>query len=294
MNKTEASDSLPFLPLSKTRRQQIAALGTTRRRRKERLFCAEGHKSVEDLLDRCAGRFPPVWLVATRQYLVRMGECIGRRWNLSAECVSVASETDMRQMSSLSTPSEVMAVFRMPERSADATVAAVSPLPEGLYLLLDGVQDPGNIGTIIRTAHWFGINRIFASRDTVDLYNPKTVQSTMGSLGAVAVDYVDLSELVDANRHIPLVGLQLDGADICKASLPPSAMICMGSEGNGLSEAVRGKLDMSLTIPPYDAASHPESLNVAVATAITLAAFRGSVNRGNAGIAPSSSGEIYS
>ena len=274
MNSDNHASPLPtssaWAPLSKTRARLIASLSQTKRRRKEGLFTAEGHKSVADLL-RPGSAYSLYCLVATPDYLERHAASLPAALS-PAQC-ALATEAQMREISALATPSDVMAVMHMPE-DPNQCDALAEPLSPALYLLLDGVQDPGNLGTIIRTCHWFGIDRIFASRDTVDIYNPKTVQSTMGSLGAVRVEYVDLPALADRNQHLPLVGLQLEGNNLFTTPLPQSAMICMGSEGNGLSPEMQHRLTLSLTIPPASAADHPESLNVAIATAITVAQFK--------------------
>lgn len=246
----------------------------------------EGWKSVKDLFDNYNSKI----LI---EYLVSLPECVeevnrhltDKRSIYSNSCrisdndacglpeIYVVSSKEMREISSLTAAPEVIAVCKLPIRKSEEEILS-SPLSQGIYLLLDGVQDPGNLGTIIRTAHWFGVNHIFASNDTVDLYNPKTVQSTMGSLGSVSVDYVDLSRLIDNNPSMEAAGLLLEGKNIFHTELPSSAFIIMGNEGNGISESLRKKLTIGLTIPPHDPRNHSESLNVAIATAITLAAFR--------------------
>ncbi len=260
-----------FKALSKNRSQLVASLGSVKRRRKEGLFVVEGHKNVTDLLAG-GGIFEVVWLIATPAYILSHLDDISGCWHLDDSKVYYVAPARLRELSALSAPSDVMAVLRLP--SSTGNLLSGSPLPMDLYLMLDGVQDPGNLGTIVRTCHWFGIRRIFASRDTVDIFNPKAIQSTMGSLGAVEVTYLDLPSLAAANPEIPVVGLQLEGDNIFHAPLPDSAFICMGSEGNGLSESMRRMLKHSYTIPPFDHANHPESLNVAIATAITLAQLR--------------------
>ena len=151
---------------------------------------------------------------------------------------------------------------------------ALPPALEGRrYLILDGVQDPGNLGTIIRTCHWFGITTIFASLDTVDIYNPKTVQATMGSLGKVRVLYRDLEEIIASNPGVPVYGTLLEGESLYRVHPDRRGFIVMGNEGNGISENIRKLVDNPVTIPPYGH-DHGESLNVAVATAITVAWFR--------------------
>lgn len=251
--------------ISKGKISLAASLSQRKIRKKENKFIVEGRKSVNDTLDHY-----------NLEYIAAMPEWIEENIDLCerfAGRIYVADAADMRKISSLTTPPEVVAIYNLPE-STSAEELMASPLEEGLYLMLDSIQDPGNLGTIIRTAHWFGIKRIFASPMTADVYNPKTVQSSMGSISAVRVDYIDLHFIISKNRNLPVIGLQLEGADIYTTPLPESGFIVMGNEGNGLSPSMINDLDIKLTIPPYYPANHPESLNVAVATAITLSQFR--------------------
>ena len=145
-----------------------------------------------------------------------------------------------------------------------------------LYLALDGIQDPGNLGTIIRIADWFGIETVVCSPDTADAYAPKVVQATMGSLARVKIVYQDLAELIDAlPTDFPVYGTLLDGRDIYAETLTPHGLIVMGNEGNGISPEIARKITRRLLIPNYPA-DRPtaDSLNVAIATAITCAEFR--------------------
>ena len=256
-----------YPPVSRAKAQVIATLSQKKMRRKHCLFVVEGHKSVVDTL----GKFNLFMLVATPEWLESEGHNLISELRIERSMVFSATQREIDSMSSLSTPSEVMAVYRLPESPDGSDMMRLDP---GLYLLLDGIQDPGNLGTIIRTAHWFGINRIYASRATADIFNPKTIQSTMGSLAEVEVVYTDLPALVDANPDFSLVGLLLEGEDIFSTPLPQSAFIAMGNEGNGLTPEMRERVNKPLTIPPANAANHPDSLNVAIATAITLAQFK--------------------
>ena len=145
-----------------------------------------------------------------------------------------------------------------------------------LSLALDGIQDPGNLGTIIRMADWFGIDHIICSEDTVDAWNPKVIQATMGSIARVRIIYQDLNELIDSlPPDFPVYGTLLDGNDLYAEKLTPHGLIVMGNEGNGISEEIRKKINRRLLIPhfPEDRAT-ADSLNVAIATAITCAEFR--------------------
>ncbi len=240
----------------------------------------EGRKSVMDLLQMNSERITemnyssllPEYIVAIQEEVEAL-KMVLKDISHGSIPVYEASLSDMKEISSMSAPPGIIAVCRLPESQPESEILS-SPLPQDLYLMLDGIQDPGNLGTIVRTAHWFGIRRIFASKDTVDLYNPKVVQSTMGSLAKVRVDYVDLEKLAEANSELPLIGLLLEGKNIYETPLPSDGFIVMGNEGNGISETLRNRISLPLTIPPYNPHDHSESLNVAIATAITLSEFR--------------------
>lgn len=177
-----------------------------------------------------------------------------------------ASESEIRKISTLENLPEIIAIYRIPEINIDLKVER-----SNFYLALDDIQDPGNLGTILRTAHWFGVKTIFCSRGTVDLYNPKVVQSTMGSISKVSVCYCDLEALFSENQGIPVYGLVLDGKNIFEQKNFKPGFILMGSEGHGPKESSLKYVTESLTIPPSDPLDYPDSLNVGVATAITLA-----------------------
>lgn len=239
--------------LSRTKKALYGNLRTSKMRRRHGLFTVEGLKAVEDT----AGFYEPMALICV--------EGTGIADNLRSKFREVYEITasDMKSMSSFTTPSEVMGVFRIPE-PRDFEIDH-----DKLYVLLDGVRDPGNLGTIIRTCHWFGVYTVLASHDCVDCYNPKVVQASMGSLGAVNVIYTDLQQLIRSNQDMPLYGTLLEGEDIFKADLSPRGFIVMGNEGSGLSDEIRSMVKMPLTIPPATD-NHGESLNVAIATAIVL------------------------
>ena len=185
----------------------------------------------------------------------------------------------MARISNLSTPSPVLAEIKKPECSAEDIISALKPESKGLYLALDGVKDPGNLGTIIRIADWFGVEAIFASPGTVEVFNPKVVQATMGAIFRKKVIYTDLAELCTRFKSLglPVYGTLLDGKNIYEA-LPADrkhGLVVMGSESFGISEQLRPHIDSKLFIPPYPAdAVTSESLNVAIATAIICAEFR--------------------
>ncbi len=280
-----------ILPLSINKRNILGRLSSKKMRQKYDCFLVEGNKSVKDLVDYCGNKFEILYFVVVRDNLedalkiaevytdsVRQRIFVSETKQSNAEEITsppiyCASHDDMKRISSLMSTPGMIAVCKLPEMS-DEEIIYSTQLPPDIYLMLDGIQDPGNLGTIIRTAHWFGIKNIYASKDTVDLYNPKVVQASMGSLGSVEVKYVDLHRLAEANPKIPLIGLLLDGKNLFDSPISDTGFILMGNEGNGISESLRQKIEIALTIPPHNAEDHSESLNVAIATAIVLAHFR--------------------
>lgn len=251
------------MDLSKAKTSLYSSLRLRKQRLRNGLFIVEGEKSVADSL-------PSFELEAV---IVKKGfePSILSIRDIPSEKLFITDSHGMDRLSSLSTSSPVVAVFRLPDSEAQPSLAS---LPDDLYLMLDGIQDPGNLGTIIRTAHWFGIKRIFASSDTVDIFNPKTIQATMGSLAKVEVTYCELADVIRANPSFPVYGLLLEGKNIYDAPLSQRGFIIMGNEGKGISPALRESVTSPLLIPPYDPSSHSESLNVAIATGITLSEFR--------------------
>ncbi len=184
-----------------------------------------------------------------------------------------ATPTEIEQMSSMRTPQGSIAVFKKRQSNLPPHRRGQEG---GLILALDGIQDPGNLGTIIRTADWFGVHTIVCSLDTVDCYNPKVVQATMGALARVHLYYTDLKQWLKAlPQDTPIYGTLLEGENIYAKPLEKSGVIIMGNEGNGISEPIRECINHAIRIPSYPAdAPTSESLNVAIATAITLAEFR--------------------
>ena len=235
--------------LSKSQVKWVRSLQQKKYRDEHGVFVAEGKKCVEEL----RSAFELV-LLATPEN---------------------TTDTEIEQMSSLRTPQGIIGVFRKPTGNYQLSTGN-SPL----LLALDGVQDPGNLGTIIRTCDWFGIHDIICSHDTADCYNSKVVQATMGALARVRVHYVDLPKvLVDSKAQgIPLYGTLLEGKNMYHANAIPNkqhGIIIMGNEGNGISQAVREIITHPLLIPSYPTeADTSESLNVGIATAIVLAEFR--------------------
>lgn len=247
--------------ISKSLLKLIASLEQKKYRKESGLFVAEGGKTVQDLLDE---GIEATNIIATEQWL----NCHKLRTGYP---VSVASEEEMKKASFLQTPQGILAVFKQQHHTMDVTV------PEHrLCLALDNVQDPGNMGTIIRIADWFGIEEIFCSNGTVDIYNPKTVQATMGAIGRVKIHYTDLAALIESLKgKAPVYGTFLDGEEIYSHELENRGLIVMGNEGNGISKECERLITEKLLIPNYPAErSTSESLNVSVATAIICSEFR--------------------
>ena len=244
--------------ISKNQIKFVRQLEQKKYRQKEGLFVAEGPKVVGDLLRH---GWQPKALYATSAWEGVSGMTGSGMVQVSAE--------ELQRLSFLQHPQQVLAVFPMPENRE------MPPLKQGrLYLALDGVQDPGNLGTIIRIADWFGINAIYCSTDTADVWNPKVVQATMGSIARVSLYYTDLPQMLKS-VEVPVYGTLLDGEDIYSQSLSSDGVIVMGNEGNGLSAAVRELVDRKLLIPSFNSSPDmAESLNVAIATAITCSEFR--------------------
>ena len=243
--------------LSKNQIKLIKSLETKKNRKREGLFVAEGPKVVGDLLR--AGFLP--------HSIFCIDECsIPNTHHLTPILVT---DDELRRISFLQHPQEVLAIFHIPIQPS-----AIRPQPSALSLALDGVQDPGNVGTIIRIADWFGIGHIYCSPDTADVYNPKVVQATMGSLAHVTITYCDLVPFL-READVPIYGTLLDGADIYQQTLTDKGIIVMGNEGNGISPEVRQLVTDKLLIPNFNKNHETaESLNVAIATAITLSEFR--------------------
>ena len=176
-------------------------------------------------------------------------------------------EAAMARISALSSPSPVLALVRKPESRMEAP-------RDGLYLALDGIRDPGNLGTILRIADWFGIDAVYASEDTVELYNPKVVQATMGAVFRVKFYVCDIPSLCSSYPG-PVYGTFLDGENMYGKELSSKGIIVIGNEANGISAATAACVSERLYIPPFPADDPgSESLNAAVATAITVAEFR--------------------
>ena len=248
--------------ISKNKIKHIRALALKKNRKAEGVFVAEGPKTVGDILVRQRA----LTIVATDEWVQQHHDEAQRTDELI-----VVTEEELTKTSLQQNPQQVLAVFKQTEEELTA-----DSISKKLVLALDGVQDPGNLGTIIRIADWFGIDTIVCSPDTADLYNPKVVQATMGSIARVRVVYTSLPRLVDRlPKDHPVFGTLLDGENIYTKDLPQHGIIVMGNEGNGISAEMRSRISQKLLIPTFaTTADKADSLNVAVATAIVCSEFR--------------------
>lgn len=257
---------------SKRVQKIIRSLQQKKQRELQAAFLAEGPKVVGDLL---AEGYRARMLVATEGFIEANADNLLKASSVTQQHpeIVVVSEDELASLSLLKHPQQVMAVFDMPQ--ADATTEKQYD-GSTLALALDGVQDPGNLGTIIRIADWFGIGQLFCSPDTADCYNPKVVQATMGSLARVHISYCQLDHLIEnLPPDVPIYGTLLDGNNIYEADLQKGGLLVMGNEGNGISPELRQRVTHRLLIPPYPGYRQTaESLNVATATAICCAEFR--------------------
>lgn len=247
--------------LSKTKVKQIHSLELKKYRNELNAFVAEGNKLVSDMMY----AFDCELILAKPSWMATQG-------HIPATELLVADEDDIRKVSFLKNPQDVLAVFKQPAWS----LSEADP-SSALILVLDGIQDPGNLGTIIRLADWFGIGHIVCSMDTADVFNPKTVQATMGALAHVKVHYTNLESYLktQTEQGIPIFGTFLDGENMYTKDLSATGIIVMGNEGNGIRPGIEALINEKIYIPNYPAGCETsESLNVAIATAVICAEFR--------------------
>lgn len=243
--------------ISKNQIKFIRSLELKKNRKRESLFVAEGPKVIEELLKLKT----PHTIIATKEWIDN---------NPKISNVIEVSERELESASLLKTPQQVLALFAIETTEQDLNIDN-----NKLYLALDGIQDPGNLGTIIRIADWFGIDTIYCSNETVDVYNPKVIQATMGSIARVKVIYTDLYNMIsNLSDEMPVYGTFLDGSDIYKKELTPNGIIVMGNEGKGITKELKSLITNKLLIPSFSIGDTAESLNVAIATAITCSEFK--------------------
>ena len=238
------------MSLSKNHLKLITSLSQKKYRHKYKLFVVEGMKVVQEFLN---SSYELEILFSTESSFSYLDSFIE------------GSEQELKKISSLKTPNKVVALFKIPvEKNSNSS---------GLIVALDAINDPGNLGTIIRLCDWFGIDQLLCSKETVDCYNTKVVQSSMGSLTRVAISYIDLKEYL-TSVSIPVFIADMDGDNIYEMKPPTSAVLVMGNEANGISNSIKQIVSTKITIPRYGNSQLTESLNVATATAILLSEFR--------------------
>ena len=239
--------------LSKNQVKLIQKLHHKKYRNELNLFIVEGKKSINEFLQ--AG-YTPQLLIATEAFTASVPQHL----------ITPVSKDELRKVSALQNPDEGLAVFEQPKHKGI--------LQEGVIVALDNVQDPGNLGTIIRLCDWFGVETLLCNTQTVDCYNPKVVQASMGSLTRVAVHYVDLAGFL-ATCSLPVYVMDLEGESLYTTEFPENCILILGNEANGISPEVRALANKAITIPRFSKHQQTESLNVAMAGAIVLSKVRG-------------------
>lgn len=238
--------------VSKNQIKIITGLQQKKYRNQHKMFFAEGVKVVQELLE---SNFE-------LQQLYTVDDVFK---GLTADKVTYITEAELKKISALSTPNTCLALFTIPQ--------VKEIVGTGLIMALDDVRDPGNLGTIIRLCDWFGITQLVCSVQCADVYNPKVVQATMGSLSRVNVAYTDLQHYLKTT-NLPIIGTFMDGSNIYQETLPQQGIIVMGNEANGISAAIEQIVTHKIAIPRYGDIQKTESLNVATAAAIILSEFR--------------------
>ncbi len=256
--------------LTKNTIKHIRSLSQKKFRDASRTFIAEGPKVVGDLLP----LFPCRQLFVTPDCHRQFKE-EGAVAQAHISETQLISQEELERLSLLKSPRGALAVFDMRDESEEAATLAQLP-SQTLCLALDGIQDPGNLGTIVRIADWFGIEHIFCSSDTADAYAPKVVQATMGAIGRVHLHYCDLPQFIASlSEGTPVYGTFLNGTDLYRNELSTHGLVVMGNEGKGISDVVAQLVNKRLLIPSFPPGRNTsESLNVAVATAIICGEFR--------------------
>ena len=239
--------------LSKNQVKLIQKLHHKKYRNELNLFIVEGKKSINEFLQ--AG-YTPQLLIATEAFTTSVPQHL----------ITPVSKDELRKVSALQNPDEGLAVFEQPKHKGI--------LQEGVIVALDNVQDPGNLGTIIRLCDWFGVETLLCNTQTVDCYNPKVVQASMGSLTRVAVHYLDLAAFLTTTA-LPVYTMDLEGENLYTATFPKDCILILGNEANGISSEVRALSNEVITIPRFSKHQRTESLNVAMAGAIILSEVMG-------------------
>ena len=237
--------------LSKNQLKLITSLQQKKYRNIHNLFIAEGTKVVNELLN--------------SNFELEQLFCVNISAYENNEKVNQISEEELKKVSSLKTPNNVLGLFKIPSEK--------EIIADGFILALDEINDPGNLGTIIRLCDWFGVDQLICSTNTVDCYNSKVVQASMGSLTRVSIVYTNLSTYLQ-NTSLPKYASLMEGENVYKSALPKNAVLVMGNEANGISSSILKLLTNSVSIPRFGNSQQTESLNVATATAILLSEFK--------------------
>ncbi|MEO0046142.1 MAG: rRNA (guanosine-2-O-)-methyltransferase RlmB [Bacteroidota bacterium] len=238
--------------VSKNQIKLITSLQHKKYRIEHQLFIAEGVKVIQELLQ-------------SNIVLEHLFETESIFDAIDSSQKTRVKEVDMKRISALVSPSSCLAIFKIPKES--------NIEEKGLIVALDDIRDPGNLGTIIRLCDWFGVKQLVCSKETVDVYNPKVIQATMGSITRVSVNYNDLNEFI-AQTSLPVFGTFMDGKNIYKEILPADGILIFGNEANGISPSLEKIIKNRIAIPRFGDVQQTESLNVATATAICLSEFR--------------------
>lgn len=238
--------------LSKNQISLIMSLKQKKYRTQHQLFVAEGKKTISELLNSN--------IQLHQLYTITFD------FNIEDVLQTQVTPIELKKISFLKTPNEALAVFKIPITDAIDF--------NRLIVALDNVSDPGNLGTIIRLCDWFGVKDLICNKETVDCYNPKVIQASMGSIARVNLTYLDLEELLSSRKDIIKFGTYMDGANVYNMSLPETGILVLGDEANGISKEVGAQLNQRISIPRFGALQATESLNVANATAILLSEFR--------------------
>jgi TrmH family RNA methyltransferase len=242
-----------FFMVSKNQIKLITSLQLKKYRQIHQMFIAEGVKVIQELIN---SNFELEQLFVTESIFEA----------LPASKKELISESDLKKISCLSTPNNCLALFQIPNKKNNTN-------DKGLIVALDDIRDPGNLGTIIRLCDWFGIEQIICSEETVDVYNPKVIQATMGSISRVTISYLNLEKHIK-KTNLPLFGTFMDGKNVYNENLPKEGILILGNEANGISEKLEKLVTNKLAIPRFGNLQQTESLNVATATAIFLSEFK--------------------
>jgi len=240
------------MSISKSQLKLIRSLSQKKYRQKHDLFIAEGIKVLNELLN---STFEIETLFCTNDFETAISE----------NKIVRISETELKRVSTLKSPNKALGIFKIPKEKAVQN--------SGLTIALDAINDPGNLGTIIRLCDWFGVTQLVCSKDTVDCYNQKVVQASMGSLTRVSIHYTDLENYITKSNLDTFIA-DMAGENVYKTKLPKEGILIMGNEANGVSKEIKSLLQYKISIPRFGETQETESLNVATATAILLSEFK--------------------